>query len=433
LLKILLSLKEKKMLPSLERAVRGHEVDTCRIEVLLESLKKKTYDLVISDGDVQSPEVIRRIDPRIEVILLGRKKEEAVDAVKTGASAYFLVPPDSRRVGQTVQDIDELFKKKRETAELEKRLNSKYTFFGVVGKNPKMLGIFNFLRRIAPYYQAITLTGETGTGKEIIAKTLHSLSPVNTGPFVACNCGGLVGSLIESELFGHKKGSFTGAVSDRKGLFEAASGGTIFLDEIGDLPLSFQSHLLRVLQDGEYRPVGSTSPLRANCRVIAATNKNLLKAVQNGTFRDDLFYRLTPLTIDIPPLRERKDDIPLLCRHFLDAFVKRTGKQVNGLSMTVQSALMYYSWPGNVRELQSAVEQAAIVTHGSFVKLTDLPDGLQSSHESSPVDTNTLDAAIKDHLQRVLAHCKGNRTRAAEILGLSRRALQRKLVRYAIK
>ena len=256
---------------------------------------------------------------------------------------------------------------------------------------------------------------------------------MKSGPFVACNCGGLVGNLIESELFGHKKGSFTGAVTDKRGLFEAAAGGTIFLDEIGDLPLSFQSHLLRVLQDGEYRPVGSTSPLRASCRVIAATNKNLLKAVQNGTFRDDLFYRLTPLTIDIPPLRERKDDIPLLCRHFLDAFVKRTGKQVNGLSMIVQSALMYYSWPGNVRELQSAVEQAAIVTDGSFVKLTDLPASLQSSHERPSADANTLDAVIKDHLQRVLVHCKGNRTRAAEILGLSRRALQRKLVRYAIK
>lgn len=413
--------------------MEGHEADFFYRGSLLRLMKKKTYDLVVYEGQQEVLASIKREDPRIEVIFIGGSSGEAVEAIRHGASAFFCPPLDRKKFGDIVRNIDEIFAERKETAELEKVLNSKYTFSDIIGKNPQMLTIRNFLRRIGPYYRIATITGETGTGKEVMAKALHKLSPVSTGPFVVCNCGGLVETLIESELFGHRKGSFTGAVSDKKGLFEAASGGTLFLDEIGDMPFSFQSHLLRVLQDGEYRPVGSSTALLADCRVIAATNRDLLAEVQEGRFREDLFYRITPLTVHVPPLRDRKDDIPLLSRFFIENFVKRTGKRVNGIALPAQTALMHYNWPGNVRELQNGIEEAAIMTTETFIRLADLPSRVGRSRERRPSDVMTLDDLIADHLRNVLGLCSGNQTHAARILGLSRRALQRKLEKYSIK
>jgi DNA-binding NtrC family response regulator len=432
-LKILVSLESRESVQAMLLSLRKHEVKTVYDKAPVSFMKKRTYDLVVFEGDLESVAAVKQSDPRVEVIFIGKTDEEAVEAIENGASAFFSSPVDIGKFQKTINSIDELFNKKRETARLEKLLNTKYTFSGVVGKNPQMLVIFNFLRRIAPYYKIVTVTGETGTGKEIIAKTLHMLSPTCEGPFIVCNCGGLVENLIESELFGHRKGSFTGAISDKKGLFEAASGGTIFLDEIGDLPLSFQSHLLRVLQDGEYRPVGSNQTLKTDCRVIAATNKDLSIETQNGNFREDLFYRVTPLTIHMPPLRDRKDEIPLLSRYFLDNFVKRTGKQVNGISMPAQAALMSHNWPGNVRELQSTIEEAAIMTSESFVRVSDLPGHFRETGKKPTNEIASLDELIVKHLRDVLTLYKGNRTRAAKALGLSRRALQRKLDKYAIE
>jgi transcriptional regulator with GAF, ATPase, and Fis domain len=277
----------------------------------------------------------------------------------------------------------------------------------------------------------VTITGETGTGKEIIAKALHSLSPSSRQPFVVCNCGGLAEGLIESELFGHVRGAFTGAISDKVGLFEAAGEGATFLDEIGEIPLSFQAHLLRVLQDGEFRRVGSHRSSRAKCRVIAATNKDLASEVGKGKFREDLYYRLTPLSIKVPPLRERKDDIPLLSRHFLEKFAARTGKAISGISRPAQTFLMNYDWPGNVRELESVIEQAAILSEEPFIGPGHLPERVRVAAAKEHVP-GTLDEAIKAHISRALKQCGGNRTRAAGVLGISRRALLRKLDRYSI-
>ncbi|MFQ5465347.1 MAG: sigma-54 interaction domain-containing protein, partial [Thermodesulfobacteriota bacterium] len=309
----------------------------------------------------------------------------------------------------------------------------------------QMLEIFNFIRRIAPFYRTIIITGETGTGKEEIAKALHSVSPVADKPFVVCNCGGLVEHLIESELFGHKKGAFTGAVADKAGIFEAAGDGTVFLDEVGELPLAVQPHLLRFLQNGEFRRLGSTTTLKAECRIIAATNRDLAEDVRAGRFREDLYFRLTPLTIHVPPIRERKDDIPLLLKFLLSRACARTGKEVLGFSRPAQTALMAYDWPGNVRELDNVVEQVAMLTNDAFVRPDDLPahitgrspggrGGGGATPSANPAGRpGTLDEAIRAHIEGVLAGCGGNRTHAARGLGISRRALLRKMEKYSIK
>jgi two-component system response regulator HydG len=432
MLKVLLLLKSRQVADTIAPLIEGHDSDLFYRGSPLRLMKRRTYDLVVYEGDQNVLASVKQVDPRVEVLYIGTDPGEAVEAVRNGASAFFSRPLDVDKFRDTIQNLDKLFADKKETAQLEKILHSKYTFSGIIGKNPEILTIFNFLRRIAPYYRISTITGETGTGKEVIAKALHMLSPAGAGPFVVCNCGGLVETLIESELFGHKKGAFTGAISDKKGLFEAASGGTLFLDEIGDMPFSFQSHLLRVLQDGEYRPVGSSRALQADCRVIAATNRDLLTEVQDGRFREDLFYRITPLTVHMPPLRDRKDDIPLLSRFFLENFVGRTGKHVNGISLPAQTALMSYDWPGNVRELQSRVEEAAIMTTETFIRVTDLPAFIREAPNKQQAEPIALDDLISGHLRSVMGLCRGNQTRAAKLLGLSRRALQRKLDKYSI-
>jgi DNA-binding NtrC family response regulator len=241
-----------------------------------------------------------------------------------------------------------------------------------------------------------------------------------------------VEALVESELFGHTKGSFTGATADKIGLFEAAGEGSIFLDEIGELPLSMQPRLLRVLQSGEFRRLGSNKLLKAQCKVITATNKDLSHEVKSGRFREDLYYRLTPLTIHMPSLRERKDEIPLLCRFFLERFNERTGKKIHGISRPAQAALLSYEWPGNVRELENILEQATVITIETFIRLDDLPPHIRESQMKEVPEIMSLDEVLKKHIERVLKKCKGNRSRASKILGISRRALLRKIEKHSI-
>jgi DNA-binding NtrC family response regulator len=401
-------------------------------EVTEHLISQNGYHLILLENGNGLLSLVRAADPRAEIIVFGRDEDAAVEAVAKGASAYFTLPPDLERLRETISGITEIFSLRQETGRLEKLLQDHYLFRGVVARNPQMLEILNYMRRVAPYYRTITITGETGTGKEVIAKALHSLNPGVKGSFVVGNCGSFVEGLIESELFGHRKGAFTGAIRDSVGLFEAAGDGTVFLDEIGLLPFSAQPHLLRVLQSGEFRRVGSSQPSKAQCRVIAATNKDLVAEVKAGTFREDLFYRLTSLSIHLPPLRARKDDIPFLCRHFLDRFCKRTGKNIFGISRPAQSAMICHDWPGNVRELESVIEQAAILAPGSFIDVGVLPPALREEpHRSGHFLPASLDYVVQKHLEAVLAHCSGNRTQAAKMLGISRRALQRKLEKKA--
>jgi transcriptional regulator with PAS, ATPase and Fis domain len=249
--------------------------------------------------------------------------------------------------------------------------------------------------------------------------------------FTVCDCGALVETLVESELFGHKKGAFTGAVADKTGVFEAAGEGTIFLDEIGELPLPAQVSLLRVLQNGDFRRVGDQQILKARCRFIAATNKDLQTEVKKGNFREDLFYRITQFTINMPPLRERKDDIPLLVRYFLERFSNGTGKMVRGISRDAQIRLLSYDWPGNVRELENATEHAAILTTEAFIRANDLPEYIKVSTERSH-DISLLDEVIKEHIEKVLIQCGGNKSKAAKILGMTRRSLLRRIEKSSI-
>jgi DNA-binding NtrC family response regulator len=432
MLKILYALKtsSEEILSLLD----NHQVDLIpRKQSLTEIVSNKTYDLVLLEREIDFINKVKEVDPRIEVILFSNKKMDTIEVVKRGAFAYFQLPIDDlKHLKEAIENVAELVNIRIETGMLESQLNEKYNFAGIVGKNLQMLEIFNFMRRIAPYYQIVTIMGETGTGKEAIAKTLHSLSPVSKHPFVSVNCGALEPNLIESTLFGHKKGSFTGAIADKNGLFETAGEGTIFLDEIGELLLTVQPNLLRVLQDGEFRPVGSNKTIRAKCKVITATNKDLSVEVQNQKFRDDLYYRLTPLTITIPPLCKRKEDIPLLCRHFLNQFSSKFEKKVYGISRPAQAALFAFDWPGNVRMLENVLEHASILTTKTFIRLEDLPPEIREGRKEIDTHPLSLDNVIKEHIEQVLTQSNGNRSAAAKKLNISRRALLRKMQKYSI-
>jgi len=433
MLKILNALKSAS--EAIATSIGAHTVDVLREDgSLLEVVAKNSYDLILLEGEINLVPSIKAVDPRVEVILFGTGEEEVFESIKQGAFACFSYHVDMERLKETIDSIEDVVVLKQEIAKLEMQLSTKYTFLdGVVGRNPKMLDIFNLLKRIAPYYKAITIMGETGTGKEVIAKALHSLSPVSKEPFVVCDCGSLVETLIESELFGHKKGSFTGAISDKKGMFEAAGKGTLLLDEVYELPFPSQSSLLRVLQSGEFRRIGDQRLSKAHCRIIAATNKDLPNEMKNGNFREDLFYRLTQFTINIPPLRERKDDILLLARHFLKRFSDGTGKRVLGVSRPAQIIIMSYDWPGNVRELENALEQAAILTTESFIRVEDLPEYIRKISQEKHHQSSLLGDSVKKHIEEALISCKGNKSQASKMLGISRRSLLRKIEKYAIE
>jgi DNA-binding NtrC family response regulator len=413
---------------------KGHRVEQLRNGDSLASLVTHgDYHLVLAPGRPGLVPEIKAADPRTEVILLGDDGYDSVTAVKDGAFAFMTLPIDVERLSNIIRDVDEMFAGRIEAARLEEQLDQKYTFAGIVGKDPKMLDIISFIKRVAPYYKVVTITGETGTGKEVVARALHDLGSKRTEPFLASNCAGYVETLIESELFGHQKGSFTGAIKDKMGLFEAARDGTLFLDEIGDLPLSFQPHLLRVLQSGEFRPVGSHRVLQSRCKIIAATGKDLKEEIRTGRFREDLFYRLTPLTIHIPPLRERKDDIPLLSRFLLKKYNAETGKAIRGISRPAQHLLLSHDWPGNIRELENVINQAVILAEDSFIGPNHFPSHLRAPvAKKQVVAGDSLAQVVKAHIEIVLEQCKGNKSRAAVRLGVSRRALFRKLEKYGI-
>ncbi len=432
MLKILLHLK--KTPETLHPMLKKHEVDEVgRSDEMLERVRHGNYHLVFAEGVAALLPEIKSADPRTEVVLVGGDDQDGVETIKNGAFAVLVQPMDLERFSAIVDEVDEMFAMRRQMAALEEQLDQKYTFAGMVGRNPKVLDIISFIKRIAPYYKMVLVTGETGTGKEVIARALHSLSAKPNDPFVTSNCAGYVETLIESELFGHQKGSFTGAIGDKMGLFEAAKEGTLFLDEIGDLPLSFQPHLLRVLQNGEFRPVGSHRTLQARCRIIAATSKDLQEEVRAGRFREDLYYRITPLVITAPPLRERKDDIPLLSRFMLKRYNEQTGKQIRGISRPAQDILLSHDWPGNVRELENVVNQAVILTGESFIGPSHLPAYLRGQKVKPHQEENSLDKVVRIHIETVLQECQGNRSRAAKKLAISRRALLRKIEKYSLK
>lgn len=376
-----------------------------------------------------------RCDPGIHVILMAAEYtlEAALEAIRRGASDFLPQPIDQIRLKRTLDDVASLYDQRRRVRALEEQLLKDLEFHGIIGKSPAMLEVFDFARKVARHYTNVLLVGPTGSGKELVARAIHQISPVSQQRLAVCNCSAMVDTLLESQLFGHVRGAFTGATDTRPGLFEYANGGTVFLDEVGETSLAMQAKLLRVIQNREIQRVGSPEIKQVNVRLIAATNRDLRAEVLSGRFREDLFYRLNSIQIRIPSLSERLDDIPILVQFFLKKYNDAYGKSISGLTRRAQTVLLQHPWPGNVRELENVISTACITATGDFIDLSDLPEHLQHRVPRLSGDEDwqplSLDEVRKVHIQKVLQMCNGNRLRAAQILGIGRTSLYRYLKR----
>jgi DNA-binding NtrC family response regulator len=376
-----------------------------------------------------------RSDPGIHVIVMTEEYtlESALEAIRRGAADFLPKPVDHARLRKALDDVAALYDQRRRVKALEEQLLKDLEFHGIVGKSAVMLEVFDFARKVARHYTNVLLVGSTGTGKELVARAIHLISPVSQQKLAVCNCSALVDTLLESQLFGHVRGAFTGATDTRPGLFEYANGGTVFLDEVGETSLAMQAKLLRVIQNREIQRVGSPEVRPINVRLIAATNRDLRAEVLAGRFREDLFYRLSSIQIRIPSLTERLEDIPLLMQFLLKKYNTAYGKNISGLTRRAQTVLLQHPWPGNVRELENVISSACITATGDFIDLTDLPEHLQhrspSAGEGDDWRPLSLEEVRKVHIQRVLELCQNNRLRAAQILGIGRTSLYRYLKR----
>lgn len=389
-------------------------------------------------------ELLRRIVgayPRMPVIILtGHGSiESAVDAMRGGAIDFFTKPVDLDRLSLVVKkalsSVD-LYAEHERLKEEVAQLKARNRYDRIVGKSQKMVSLMDTVAQVAPTKASVLITGESGVGKELVADALHELSGRAKGPLVKVHCAALTASLLESELFGHEKGSFTGAVGQKRGRFELADGGTIFLDEIGEIDLQTQVKLLRVLQERQFERVGGEESISVDVRVVCATNKDLLKEIEKGNFREDLYYRLNVVHLVVPPLRERREDIPLLLTTFLTQFNEENGRSIEGFSTQAKRALLAYDWPGNIRELRNGIESAVVLARSSVIEVEDLPQQIAQAQGAGSVSLDvgiTLAEAEQRLIISTLAQCGGNKTRAAEVLGIGRKTLHRKLQDYHIE
>jgi DNA-binding NtrC family response regulator len=371
-------------------------------------------------------------DSALDVVVMTTKWTEAraLDTVARGASDLLAKPMDPVKLRQLVSGFIAQAETRRQTGDLDKDLLDVYQFQGMVGRSPRMLEVFSRIRRVAPLFQTVLITGATGTGKELIANALHNLSPRSHEKFVVCNCSALTETLLESQLFGHVKGAFTGATHDRAGLFEYADHGTLFLDEIGELSLGAQAKLLRILQSQELQRVGSPVTRTVDVHVIAATNRDVRDLAVKRQFRQDVFYRLSMIEIQLPLLADRMEDLPLLQQHFLRYFSTKYGKELKGISRRAQIVLTRHPWPGNVRELENVIGNACIMAQGKIVCEDDLPEAIRAPiNTPKPVGFMTLQEVQVRHLEYILKIVEGNKARAAEILGVSRATVYDMLAR----
>jgi DNA-binding NtrC family response regulator len=386
---------------------------------------------------VSGMEILERIvavDPGVDVILITAhySAESAVEAIQKGASDYLTKPLDIEKLRSRIRNLLSDAETRQKTLRLEQELINAYQFEGMVGRSPLMLDVFARIRRISPHFRTVLVTGATGTGKELVARALHRLSPASHGPFVVCNCSALVENLVESELFGYVRGAFTGATQDKVGLFEHADGGSIFLDEIGELTPAAQSKLLRVLQNRQVQRVGSLTPRNIDVRVIAATHRNLRTMVQEGRFREDLYYRLAVVEITLPVLSDRREDLPLLERYFIEKFSGEYNKPIAGLVRRAQTRLATYPWPGNVRELENVIGNACMMADGNLIDINDLPERLRKPLNQDGGGNEgflSLEEVQRRHVLRVLESVGGNKARAAEVLGIGRATIYQLLSR----
>jgi two-component system NtrC family response regulator len=409
----------------------------------LARVRAEPVDLILTDQKMPGLsglallEAARRVDPEVAVIVMTAYGtiEDAVAAIKHGATDYLTKPLNLDELLHRIERAREGRRLLRENRELREALRERHRMEGIVGESGRMQEVLSLVRRVATSDATVLIRGESGTGKELIAKAIHYASRRASGPLVRINCAALPEPLLESELFGHEKGAFTGAHAMRQGRFEAAHGGSLFLDEIGDLPPHLQVKLLRALQEREIERVGSNRPIAVDVRLLAATHRDLEALMRSGRFRDDLYYRINVITISIPPLRDRREDIPPLLDHFLTRFADANGKPIRGLTREARDALLRYDYPGNVRELENLMERAVVLTRDDVIGLGDLPLGVEAGGPETP-DGGSLPAAVEGLERRMLrdalALAGGVQTRAAETLGISERVLRYKLRKYGL-
>jgi DNA-binding NtrC family response regulator len=423
----------------------GYEVKTALIGARGEEFFKSWHpDVVVTDmllPDVDGIDLVRKfkqLDPEAEVILISGQGNipRSVEAVKAGAFDFLEKPVDAERL---LDKLEKAIKQKSlvdENEQLKARLQDRYKFQNVIGKGKKMQELFELVENVAASEANILIQGENGTGKELIANAIHYNSKRSKGPFIKINCAAIPKDLIESELFGYKKGAFTGATMDKEGLFEMAEGGSLLLDEIGEMPPYLQTKLLRVLQEREYRPIGSDRIVHVDFRLLCATNIDIEAALRDGKVREDLYFRINTIALRVPPLRERTEDIPLLCDYFLDRFRQRYQRNVKTLAPSVYHVLIRNRWPGNVRELENAIERAVLVAKGSEITVADLPESIREESSTSAdfviPPHRTLAEIEKMAILQTLQRTNWNKQEAAQILGLYRPTLYSKMKKHEI-
>jgi DNA-binding NtrC family response regulator len=410
----------------------------------LERVKAEPFDVVITDikmpgmDGIQLLQGVKKHDPSLPVVIMTAyaSQQTAIDAVNMGAFQYLIKNAKNDEINLVVRNAIEMRKVRVENQFLKRELKKGHEEKTIIGTSDEMVRVFRMVEKVADSEATIMIQGESGTGKELIAREVHYGSRRANGPFVSINCGAIPRDLLESNLFGHVKGSFTGAVRDSAGMFQVAEGGTFFLDEVGEMPLATQVKLLRALQEREIIPVGGTQPIKVDCRLVAATNADLEREVAEGRFRADLFYRLNVIPIKLPPLRLRRDDIPLLVDHFMKRHAQNNPAKV--VSKEALELLMKYDWPGNVRELENVMERALILDEGGNIGPEDLPDKIRfgQSHRGSLVidsPTLTLEELEKEYILKVLNYTRWQKKRASEILGINASTLYRKLITYGVE
>ncbi len=408
----------------------------------LGKLEDSTPDLVLTDLNMpgmDGVELLRKVkerDPELPVVLMTAYGgvETAVAAMREGAADYLTKPLNTDELAIVLERAMERAKLRREASDLRSQLKDRYSFDNIVGSSPEMQRVFKSVAQVAPSRATVLLSGESGTGKELVAAAIHHNSPRAGGPFVKLHCAALAESLLESELFGHEKGAFTGADRKREGRFEQAHGGTLFLDEIGEISPAIQVKLLRVLQEREFERVGGSQTLRVDVRVVAATNRDLKEMVQAGKFREDLFYRLNVINLTLPPLRRRPSDIPQLAMHFLKHYAAENGKSVKHLSDDALNQLVKHAWPGNVRELENVIERAVVLAEGETIEVSHLPPELAVAARRGgppPIPGSTMDELERYAITKTMEAVGGSTGKAAEILGISVRKIQYKLQEYS--
>jgi len=403
-------------------------------------LKKEEFDVIVTDLKMKGLkgldllEVAHKVAPMTPVIIITAfgTIESAIKAMKMGAYDYITKPFQMDELVLTVRKALENRLLKKEVIRLRKEVESRYDFHQLIGKSPSMQKIYDLIERISDSSSNVLITGESGTGKELVAKAIHYSGVRKEGPFVAINSAAIPETLLESELFGYKKGAFTDAKSDKKGLIFEANEGTLFLDEITEMPLTLQAKLLRVIEEREVRPLGDTNSYPIDVRIVSTSNRDIASLIQQGRFREDLYYRLKVIDIEMPPLRERKEDIPILVQHFIHKFSKELKKAVSGVSEDALKILLNYFWPGNVRELENIIQRAITLSQHEVILPDDLPASIiqktgEKLFEKATGEKFTLDQLEKEYIKRVLIETGGNKSRAAEKLGLDRKTLYRKL------